>query len=342
MKKFNFAMVLVLFFCLTGCAGLSFNIGPIEAFSPINLERSEVMPSQSELRSSRYKVAVLTSDHNGIKAAENAKLGQTVATSIEGLLRGNVELISRERSAKLKREILLAEERGVGDWEGDSLADYVIYSKITNASLNHKFQEASSWTDDEGKKYYIPPEFTYTANVAGSIKIYKIPEMNVLKVINFDDNAQRYEETRSSRTHRRRDDNLIIKAAKDAIIHQAKFDIINFFSPKGYILRARKKGSTYIFETTLGRDKVKQGDKVQIFTSKMDRHPLSGKYEKIETIVADGKVSEHTGNSRSWIIVNKQDNGVRVRVGDYVKVKIEKGFSDYLNEGIKTLNQLTQ
>lgn len=187
------------------------SIKDISVYKHVHLEIPKDMPTSGEIN--KYKIAVLSADERGHELAKKAKLGDTIGTEIERILSemGTVELVNRETSKKLADEFLNFSDSGVepnADFKG--LAPYVIFSKITKAALHHKFSEASQWTDEKGKVHKSPPKFQYTANVAANIKIYQMPDMKTIKVINFENNASRSEDTRSSDGAKDRDDNLIV------------------------------------------------------------------------------------------------------------------------------------
>ena len=329
--------VCFLFACAT-------SIKNIDDYEPITLEETEMMPGSEEIQSGKIKVAVLNADERGHKLAKKAKLGDTIATEIERILSetGTVELVNREKSGELAKEFITYAESGESgniDAVFQDLAPYAVFSKITNAALHHKFSEASQWTDKEGKLHNTPSKFNYTANVAAQIKIYEIPEMKILKVINIDNNSSRSEDTRSSKGAKVRDDNLMVVAAQHGIKEVEK-EIKNHYSPKGYILRARKKGEVYIFETTLGIEKIKKGDNIDIYSAKNEKNPLTGEIETIESVVAKGKVSDKSNEKRSWIVV--KEGGHKVRLGDYIKVVFKKGILDGLNILRKGYNKLVE
>ena len=171
------------------------------------------------------------------------------------------------------------------------------------------------------------------------MKIYAMPEMEILGIINFEDNKTRSEDTQNSYSPKKRDDNLMFDATSDGI-DQIKNEIQNFFTPKGYILRGRTDGKKFIFETTLGADKVKEGLDVDIYTIKIDKNPITNKIEKIESQIAKGKVSEKIDSNRSWIIVKQY--GENIRVGDYIKVKFHKSILNQFKGMGSAFNKITQ
>ena len=305
------------------------SIKNISDYEPVRLEIAENMRTSGEIN--KYKIAVLSADERGHELAKKAKLGDTIGTEIERILSemGTVELVNRETSKKLADEFLNFSDSGVepnADFKG--LAPYVIFSKITKAALHHKFSEASQWTDEKGKVHKSPPKFQYTANVAANIKIYQMPDMKTIKVINFENNASRSEDTRSCDGAKDRDDNLMVVAAQHGIKEIEK-ELKSCFSPKGYILKARSKEGKYIFETTLGTNKIKKGDNIDIYSIKTEKNQRTGQDEQIASVIAKGKVSDKINEKRSWIVV--KEGGHNVRGGDYVKVVFKKGALDVFN-----------
>ncbi|NIA10387.1 MAG: hypothetical protein GWP10_11835, partial [Nitrospiraceae bacterium] len=101
-----------------------------------------------------------------------------------------------------------------------------------------------------------------------------------------------------------------------------------------------RKDNIYIFETTLGRGRVKQGDRVAIYTSEIERNPLTKQKEISEWVVTNGIVSEHCGSSKSWILV--KERGADVRLGDYIKVNYKKGIFDAIKGAGSALNAILE
>ena len=160
-----------------------------------------------------------------------------------------------------------------------------------------------------------------------------------MKVINIDNNSSRTEDTRSSRGAKKIDDNLMVTAAESGIKEIEK-ELKNYYTPKGYILKAKRKGGTYIFETTLGTDKINKGDNLDIYSVKNEENPLTGDFETIEYVIAKGKVSDKSNEKRSWIVV--KEGGPKVKLGDYIKVVYKKGMLDAFGAGKKFWNKASE
>lgn len=321
----------------TGCA--SHHIANLDEYQAMALEKSKFAPAPEVLERGRARVVVFALDENGNGVAEQARLGLSMAGNIEAVLTENktVELVDRKIASKLQDEIKLAEMNQTGSYEGPAVADYAISGTLSDASFTHKFFEATRTTDKKGRVHTTNPSFRYTAFVEGTVKVYEIPSMKVVRTFKISDNKGRSEETRNSQNYIERDDNLVRGAGQDAI-GSIKADLKNELAPKGYVLDKRVKNSTAVFKITLGSDNgARPGDKCEVYTVDENVNQLTGKTESEKRKLCDGVISDQITQKSCWI-VTPLDESKKVKLGDQVKVVYSKGAFEYMKDAGSVMN----
>lgn len=332
-------MLALSFLASMGCA--THQIKTLDEYQSTTIEKAKHAPSPEVLQRGKAKVVVFAFDNNGNQVAEEAQLGLSMAGKIEAVLTesNTVEIVDRSIATKLQEEIKLAEMNQTGAYEGPSVADFAISGSISNASFTHKFFEATRTVDKKGKVYVTAPSFRYTANVEGTIKIYEIPSMKVVKVLKISDNKARSEETRSSNNYAEKDDDLVRGAGLDAI-GSIKSELKNQMAPQAYVLDKKIKDSTAIFKVNLGAEKGAQaGDKCEIFTVTDNVNQLTGATETETHKLCDGVVSNQITSTSSWIVASAEESK-DVKLGDQVKVVYSKGAFEYLKDAGSIMNTL--
>ena len=327
---------------LCGCAGTT--ISNIDAFKPEPLEKASVMPSDESLSGGKSKVVVFEFDEGGNVVAQESHLGLSMAGNIEAVIteKQGTELVDRKAAEKLQQEIALSEMNKGGSYEGPRIADYAISGSITNAGFNKRFNEATQSVNKKtGQVYRTAPSFRYTADFAGTLKVYELPSMKVVKTLSLKDNKSRTEETRSSSTYTERDDELVRGAGADAV-KAMRIELQNFFAKKGYILDKRAAENTRIFQVSLGtEDGVAQGDTCEVFTYKEFKNNITGKvqYEKVK--LCEAKVTNLVANNTAWLAIPNEES-LKIRLGDEVKVRYSKNFMDAMKSTGSMLNSLAK
>jgi len=324
---------------LIGCAT---TISNIDAFKPEQMAKADIMPSEDALTGMK-KVVVFALDDSNNGVANQAQMGLSMAGIIEGIIikGGGVEVVDRKIAEKLQQEIALSEMNQTAAYDGPIIADYAISGNITNAGFSSKFVEATTYKDNKGNIQRTNPSFRYFANVEGTLKLYELPSLRVIKTFQFKDNKSRNEETRSSITHVTRDDELVRGAGSDAL-EQIRAELLSYFSKCGYVLSKRSKGETYILRISLGKkDGAKEGASSEIYTNNEFTNEITGKksYERIK--ICDVKFSNLIDANTSWVYIDKE-NASRVKLGDEVKMKFSKTSWENMKSVGSAFNSLGQ
>lgn len=322
------AILLALALALSGCASTA--IKNLDALEPIPLEPNEIMPTKAELAGQPLRVVVFEADDGDIALAKSARVGGTIAREIEKYLNATgVELVDRSIAVKLQEELMLAEMQGQSDYAGPEVADFAIVGAISQTAAGSSFTESRRWQDKQGKWHRIPAKCSYNAEVAGTVRIYRMPSMQPVETLNLDGRSSSSEETRTSGCPIYRESaEGMARAAATHGIRRISAALQNHFAPRGYVMERRSGNGKHIIKVTLGRkQRLEQGNVVKIMNLTRTINPLTHE-ESIESYeLGTGRVSDQIGNDFAWVIVNSDIVG-KIRLGQPVQIKYRRGFFD--------------
>jgi hypothetical protein len=312
-----------------------------KSFTP----KTAFMPSQDNIDGKLPKVVVFPLEENSNQVASQAGLGSSIANNVENILTEDklAQIVDRSVATKLKNEIALSEINKTGSYKGPQIADYAISGAISNASFNSKYNQGTTALNPKtGTIISTPPTYKYNSAVAGNIKIYELPSLEVIGNIEIEGKDQRTENVRenggislgaiSIGSHAvdgvSRDDGLVREAGKDAIIN-SRADIKNIFAKKGYILEKRIFDDKAIFKISLGSlDGVKQDDKFDVVGQFETQNPLNNKTEIEKRNLATGIISNLVDPKTSWVVIDDKKAINSIRIGDSVKIKYKNSKFD--------------
>ncbi len=302
---------------LGGCAaaGVSLSDYPKE----VEMQPADHLPTEAQLNlQGRAKVVVFVADDSKLDNARNAQAGNTLTSAIEEMLGANgAEVVDRSIAGRLGQELQLAEVKGVGGYEGPSVANFAVKPTIALAEYGSEYVPASSFVDKQGKTYFTPASWTHKSSVNISLNVYEIPSLRQLKTFNG-----KGRETKSTNDQGGRDLGVsMIRAATQDALKDVQSGFLNQFAPKGYVLGKRQNGSKSLFRISIGSDQGIVPDiPVVIFTEKESIHPITKKvgYDRIP--VAEGRVSDLVTAGEAWVVPDDEDKAKRVRMGDQVGV----------------------
>jgi len=309
------------------------------------LTKSSYLPSEENLAGKPPKVVVFSLDENDTQVATQAALGAAMANNIENILTKNrlAQLVDRKIASKLQKEIALAELNKTGAYKGPQVADYAISGAISNAGFTNKYSSGSTYFDPRTKSMItVPPRFTYKSDVSGNIKIYELPSMMVVENIDFKGSKSRNENVQQKGgvsfgglqvggeqvKGADRDDSLVRKAGEDAI-DNASVSIKNAMAHKGYILEKRVLEKKMIFKISLGSDNgLVPGDKFEVSGQYESENSITGKVEVERRIIGKGTISDRIDPKAAWVIIDDENQAMKIRLGDTIKMKYQKSFFD--------------
>ncbi len=334
MKLKHLALLLVLSSCST-------TIKNFDEYQKQFLSKSKFMPNKENLDGKTQKIVVFALEQNNNEIATQSGLGDSLANNVENLLSKNRlgEIVDRKAAEKLQKEIALAEMKKTGSYKGPIVADYAISGSISNAGFTSKYSSGSTFYNPQsGQMVSVPPKYTYSADVAGNIKIYELPALSVVESIEFSAKKSRSEATQQDGgvslgglqiggkkvEGAKRDDSLVRKAAEDAI-SDIEVDVKNFFAKKGYILEKRILDNKSIFKISLGSaDGIKQDDKFEVIGQYESENSITNEVEVERRIIATGSVSDLIDPKTSWVVIGDAKKAEVLRLGDAVKMKYKK------------------
>lgn len=331
---------LILVLVLASCAP---KISDFAKYQKQFISETEFMPDADSLEGKAPKVVVFEFDEANIDIAKEADLGNTVAKKVESELTKDrlAEIVDRKSASKLQKEIQLAEMNKTGVYKGPRVADYAVSGGISNADYNSKYVSGSTYFNPRnGQMISIPPKYVYSSNVSGNIKIFELPSLQVVEVIEMSGKSSRSENVQNNggfslggiklggrdADAAPKDNGMVRKAGEDAV-DEASVSLKNYFAKKGYILEKRSLGNKAIFKINLGSTHgIKHGDSFEVYGQYEVENSISHKTEIERRIIATGRVSQIVDPKHCWIILDKKDQETAIRIGDMVKMKYSKSF----------------
>jgi len=332
---------LILTLLLTSCsANIKKNF---DKYQKQFLSKTEFMPSKKELKRKAPKIVIFSLDENGNLVATQSGLGQSIANNIENILAKNklAEIVDRSANKKLKNEISLNELKGTSNYKGPKVADYAISGSISDASFISKYVNGTTYINPKNFQLVtIPPRYKYSSSVSGNIKIFELPSLTAIDTVEFKGASSRSENVKrkggfsmgsiqiggENIEGTNRDDGLVRKTAQSAI-KKLKLKLQNIFAKTAYILEKRQYKNKTIFKIPLGRlDGLKKGDKIEITGKYEVENPITEEIEIENRIIAQGVISDKIEPKTSWIVISKEENAKKIRLGDKIKLQYKKGF----------------
>jgi len=334
MTKLNFKKSLLIYIIIilfTGC-GSTLNLTD---YTPSPMEKAKNMPSIKKMMSkSSPKVIIMDIDNNGIKVAQQAKVGSAIATKINTLLASAKNVKIAKRITKSSYEKMLSKEIEAAQLSKElgidvGQADNIIIGQLSTASYDHSFTEGYYYvikTKEGNIRKYQPPMMRYEACIIGNLKVFTLPGLEEEVSFEYDECSSTSTEVRSARNVVSRNDGLVRQAALESA-DTVSYDLKNFFSKKGYIYESKRNGNDIIIKTTLGSSNgAKEGEEVMIYTIEDSINILTSITSKEIVQIGTGTISNHITPSSSWIIIDDLQNGKTVHAGDYIKIQYEESF----------------
>lgn len=338
MKFIHLALLLFVFSCAP-------TIKHFDEYQKQFLSKTAFMPTKENLEGAAPKIAVFALDENNNQTSIQAGLGESMANNIENIISQNRlgEIVDRKATLKLQKEVALAELNKTGSYKGPIVADYAISGAISNAGFTSKYTAGFFYPNPKtGQVITVPPKYTYSADIAGNLKIYELPSLSVVESIEFSDKTSRSENVQQDGGldwgglqiggkkvgAAKQDDNLVRKTGSDAI-KDIEIEIKNFFAKKGYILEKRVRDKKVIFKISLGSlDGIKQSDKFEITGKYESQNAITEESEVERRVITDGVVTDKIDPKTAWVILKDDKKVNSVRLGDVVRMKYQRsGFA---------------
>jgi len=318
---------------LTGCVGNQ--IKNVNSYTKMTLPPADIMPSENAMSGNKTKVVIFNPTENDVELAEAAKIGHSIATSLEKHIAvTGSELVDRSLAEKLRKEIQLAEIKASSTYKGPEIADYAITGTVSSANAGVRYIKENSWQDGEGVWHHTPAKCIYTANVSANMRIYELPGLSFAKAINLEDSASVSEETKYRNCRFSNDaKESLLRQASIKSVKSARIEFQNYFAPKAYVLERRQKENTSIFKISHGNDLGFVADSdIKIYHLEESTNPLTDETTTEEYLVTEGTVSNQVGQNYAWVFVEDEEKASNIKLGDYEKVLYDKGMFESLTD----------
>jgi hypothetical protein len=320
---------LKLFSLLILCA-CSTTIKDFDKYKKAPLLQTEFMPNPESISSKTPSVVIFEFKTTN-KNAETIGATSIVEGEIANILLGSklATVQNRQNLKKLENEIKLAElQTGVNT--SLNSVNYAIDGEVSSITFSSRYVGP---VYNEDKSLKRKAMFEYTASAQGFIRIIEVPSLITVENIQFNSTVFSNQETRSENNlsigkfnlktqekPKEFDENLARLAIQRAISSNAD-KIKSIFAKTGYVIEKRVLNDKSIFLVTLGaRDGIRQEDKVEFLQKYEDLNVLTGKRETLQRTVAFGVVADKTEETKTWIVVPKEQANL-IKLGDPVKVR---------------------
>lgn len=318
---------------LLAACGSSSHIKDFDAYQKAPLVRASIMPSKTQLSRDRARVVVLAIEDSDNELAKKSKLGTTLRKKVESLLaESGVDVIDRKLAATLKKEIMLAEMKGIHDYKGPEVADYSVTGEVMAVKFSTSYTKASTWVDKKGESHYSPPRCRYSVQFEALLKIHALPSLRMVDVIKLKETEARSIELLNSYSRRcpayseSQLHNLVAETAVEAVI-DSEIELKNNFAPQGYVTEARIHEDKNIFKITIGnRVGVKKGQAANVIQFVRNEDALTGETNIEEIKLVSAIVSDNVSSKYAWIIIADSEKAKRIRLGDAVKIHFENSW----------------
>jgi len=81
------------------------------------------------------------------------------------------------------------------------------------------------------------------------------------------------------------------------------------------------------------------GREVIFYHAKRTINPITGKVSIENHPITKGLISDQIGRHYAWVIIDNRKKADQIKLGDYVKVKFQRGVFEGLGDSLNTLAQ---
>lgn len=303
----------------------------------VNIPDAAIMPSKEALRGARIKVVVLDTKINNDANFEKGAVRELSSKVENGLINAGVEIVDRSLAGKLGDEISVFEATGRFSSGGISVADIAILPSVSNVQVSSGYTPSSNYTND-GKSYTNPATCNYSSQVRGNVKLYKLPNLELIEgiVIEGDYASTGPVSSRSCTIGESLASGLAASAAESAVNNSIN-QIQKHMTGKSYVIEYRKFDGKHFALISMGTSSgLKTGQKIQFAKLVSKSNRLTETTEIVEVPYSfSGVVSNIIRGETAWIIVDEEAE-TRLHFGDIAKKLFEeKGFFDDLQNSLK-------
>ena len=327
-KTIAIISVLCIGLLFSGCTAKRVEMS-FDDFHPVSMKDADILPHRREATDNRKEsVVVFGYDKSNAELTEKANIKNIVSSNLENYMANiGVDLISRgsEGSKRFREEAklyrLMSGETGV--YNGPYKADYFVMGLINAIGTKSRL------TTDEKKNRRC----SYTANIAGTLRVYNMLERKIVKDIRFDKSRNYSEAATNVKCPITSDIISILKQATEDAMEVSKGELLNYFTSRAYILERRAKENQNIFKVSMGKNSnLVPGDKIHIYTKSISKNRLTNAMEEEERKIAQGRVTDFVNNTFAWVSVENKEQAERIRFGDIVRVEHYKTLPERIGK----------
>ena len=303
---------------LSGCVSVPTGVCTPDGAVP--MEKSAV-PAKT---SSSTKVIILPVEAD-YKDPAVKRIQATMLDTIEGqVVATGTEAIDRKIANKLKGELKLAEQSGRYNSKGVAIADYAVITELTSSEVSKRFEEAYSYKNVlTGKTENMPPKCYYQSDVKAVMKIYSLPDMQLVKRVDLKGDDNRSSETRNSSCpiNNATRTSMVVAAAEEAVKYST--DLREMLAPSAPVLEMRQC-EQYGSMVRIGvGSKRNVAPKTEVVFS--SRYKTDAGVETFK--IGEGYVVNNKADAikpdYSWVSI-KEDLALKIKQGDSAKLKFDK------------------
>lgn len=322
---------------------LAANIGIAKTISPANYDivppkfrGDDQAKAKKELRANMVKAAKsATTKSQAIVSAfkvsapdVDAKNGIAAQQALKGtLLAADVQIVDRDVSAEVKKEISFIEETGASRGITFETADYFFKGEVLSVSNTSEYSERRSYTDKEGKTHITPSKCVYSSSAKVSIIVYTMNPFEIDQTILTEGSASNEQENLSRCGVIRYADlnEAAIKAAAGGKSDQIK----DVFAPKGWVVDRRvdpkkgnvEKGKKMIFKSSFPKSiGTKPGTKIQVYKMVENYDLMSDTTKREKALIGMGEIVNTPSDDSVWFKMDDKKDAAQLLLGDLVEV----------------------
>lgn len=325
MKILKILSILAVLSFISACSSTS--IKNIDEYTVKPMLKSDVLPTESELKSRPYNVAVFEIEDEAVELAKNSDVGASIAGEVSKFVNK-----SNARTVASDAGLLTAINSNQKTYPASNI-DYAIVGQVSVANYKKVFTPSSTYKDKNGKIHIVEPSCDHSALVQGRLDFYNVKDMSLMNTLDISGGANqslRLKVNQASYCRQLSSEEIrgLVRSAGTKAARREDVNIENVFSPKGYVLERRTNGEKSIIKISLGQNNgVEESQKAEIFSVVQNKNPITNKMDLVQNKIAEGKVSDKVFRNYAWIIMD-DEQASSIKVGDVVKLSFEKGMLD--------------
>ncbi|PMN70273.1 hypothetical protein [Enterovibrio norvegicus] len=294
---------------------------------------AELCPPDTKIEMETAGIPAKTSDERTVivlpvdmefEDVAKSRLQAVLRNDLESVIAGTgAKLVDRKSAEKLKGEIKLAEQSGRYNKSGVPIADIAVITEVTASKLSSSFSEAYTYKNDDGETKFVPAKCRFDTEVNAVAKVVTLPDMSLVKRIEF--SASKYNSTETSNSRcpisNQQYTGMASEAAEDAVAYN--FELQKLLAPSAPVMEMRQCEAGTMVKIAMG-SKQKIAPKLDVVFSqifKSDEGDIET-YTLGEGYVVNNEMDAVKQNF-SWVVI-EEELSLKIRKGDLAKVVPEE------------------